>query len=267
VTEWMKMLAGDNSDTAEVVLHLFGDPFVTVESRRVAIPDGSKRLVAFVALHHRRVQRRYAAGTLWPVGDDLRAGGNLRTALWRLNQSNCPLLTADKSSLALRNEVVVDLRVVSQWASRLIDGTASGSDLTIKPWGVDVLDLLPGWYDDWALMERERVRQRLLHALEALSAALVRCGRCGEAVEAAMLAVGCEPLRESAQRTLMEAHVAEGNWVEARRHFESYRSLLLRELGTEPPPSMARVLRQVVRREQDSEEFSGSHIATATARP
>jgi DNA-binding SARP family transcriptional activator len=261
------MLAGDSSNEAAVTLHLFGDPFVTVGSRRIAIPDGSKRLVAFVALHHHRVQRRYAAGTLWPIGDDLRAGGNLRTALWRLNQSKCPLLTADKSSLALHTEVVVDLRVVSQWASRLIDGTASGSDLTIKPWGVDVLDLLPGWYDDWALMERERVRQRLLHALEALSTALVRCGRCGEAVEAAMLAVGCEPLRESAQRTLLQAHIAEGNWIEARRHFEAYRILLLRELGTEPPVSMARVLRQMVRRRKASDEFTRLPVTTTGGQP
>ncbi|WP_372665937.1 AfsR/SARP family transcriptional regulator [Amycolatopsis kentuckyensis] len=266
MTEWIKMLAGDASDEAAVILHLFGGPFVTIGSRRMAIPDGSKRLVAFVALHHHRVQRRYAAGTLWPIGDDLRAAGNLRTALWRLNQSDCPLLTADKSSLALRTEVVVDLRIVSQWASRLIDGSASGSDLMIRPWGVDVLDLLPGWYDDWALMERERVRQRLLHALEALSAALVRCGRCAEAVEAAMLAVGCEPLRESAQRTLLQAHLAEGNWIEARRHFEAYRSLLLRELGTEPPPAMARVLRQMVRRRQASEESPRVPATTASAR-
>ncbi|WP_143263966.1 AfsR/SARP family transcriptional regulator [Amycolatopsis kentuckyensis] len=267
MTEWIRMLAGDSGDGAAVILHLFGSPFVTIGSRRMSIPDGSKRLVAFVALHHHRVQRRYAAGTLWPIGDDLRAGGNLRTALWRLNQSNCPLLMADKSSLALRTEVVVDVRVVSQWASRLIDGSASGSDLTIKPWGVDVLDLLPGWYDDWALMERERVRQRLLHALEALSTALVRGGRCGEAVEAAMLAVGCEPLRESAQRTLLQAHIAEGNWIEARRNFEAYRSLLLRELGTEPPPSMTRLLRQLVRRRQAPEESSRLPVTTGIAHP
>src|SRR5690242_21218853 len=53
--------------------------------------------------------------------------------------------------------------------------------------GVDAIDLLPGWYDDWVLMERERVRQRLLHALEALSGQLAQVGRCAEAVDAAMM--------------------------------------------------------------------------------
>ena len=41
--------------------------------------------------------------------------------------------------------------------------------------------------------------------------------------EAAMFAVGIEPLRESAQRVLIEAHLAEGNLVEARRAFVTYR--------------------------------------------
>ena len=101
------------------------------------------------------------------------------------------------------------------------------------------IDLLPGWYDDWALVERERVRQRLLHALEALSCQLARAGRCAEAVEAAMMAVTAEPLRESAQRVLIQAHLAEGNWVEGRRTFEAYRDVLDRELGVQPDPELA----------------------------
>jgi DNA-binding SARP family transcriptional activator len=63
--------------------------------------------------------------------------------------------------------------------------------------------------------------------------------RCAEAVEAAMMAVSAEPLRESAQRTLIEAHLAEGNWVEGRRTFEAYRAILDRELGTQPAPELA----------------------------
>ena len=69
----------------------------------------------------------------------------------------------------MRDDVFVDVHVVSAWAARLIGGSASHNDLGIMPWGVDAIDLLPGWYDDWALIERERFRQRVLHALEALS--------------------------------------------------------------------------------------------------
>lgn len=242
MADWVSVLAGLRDDRKTAVLHLFSGPYMTVDQRRMEIPEGSKRLLAFVALHGGRVERRCAAGALWPVGNDMRAAGNLRSALWRLRRSCVPLIVADKCSLSLEKDVLVDFHVVNEWASRLINGTETASDLVVRPWGLDSLDLLPGWYDDWALMERERVRQRLLHALEALSAVLVRSGRCGEAIEVAMLAVSSDPLRESAQRTLIEAHLAEGNWVEGRRRFDAYRQLLLRELGTEPDPLLSNLL-------------------------
>ena len=199
------------------VVHLFAGPYVTVGAQRQEVPEGSKQLLAFVALRRRRVDRRHAAGTLWPFGNEERAAGNLRSALWRLRRAGINVLVADKGSLMLRAHVVVDLHVMDQWATRLIQGTAFERDLVISPSVFDALDLLPGWYDDWALMERERIRQRLLHALEALSARLIRLGRYGEAVDAALLAVSADPLRESAQRALIEAHIAERNLAEARR--------------------------------------------------
>jgi DNA-binding SARP family transcriptional activator len=133
------------------------------------------------------------------------------------------------------------------------------------PWESDFIDLLPGWYDDWVLVERERVRQRLLHALEALSSQLARAGRCAEAVEAAMMAVTAEPLRESAQRVLIQAHLAEGNWVEGRRSFEAYRDVLDRELGVEPDPELAAMVRRPVRPSRATATVSVPHLAHASA--
>ena len=49
-----------------------------------------------------------------------------------------------------------------------------------------------------------------------------------------MAAVAAEPLRESAQRALIRAHLAEGNRSEALRQYRSYESLLRDELGLEP---------------------------------
>lgn len=225
------------------VVHLFAGPYVTVGAQRREVPDGSKQLLAFVALRRRQVDRRHAAGTLWPFGNEERAAGNLRSALWRLRRAGIDVLAADKGSLSLHAHVIVDLHLMDQWATRLIQGTESGRDLAISASALDALDLLPGWYDDWALMERERVRQRLLHALEALSTRLVCLGRYGEAVDAALLAVSADPLRESAQRALIEAYVAERNLVEARRSYLLYRELARRELGIEPSSELLALLR------------------------
>ena len=224
------------------VVHLFGGPYVTVRGQRQEVPEGSKQLLAFIAVRRRRVERRQAAGTLWPVGDEGRAAGNLRSALWRLRRAGIDLVVADKCALRLSAETLVDLHVMDQWATRLIDGTASGPDLALSSFLADALDLLPGWYDDWALMERERIRQRILHALEALSAQLADAGRFANAVEAAMLAISAEPLRETAQRALIHAHLAEGNLAEAHRSYRAYRNLIRDELGIEPSHNLTTAL-------------------------
>jgi DNA-binding SARP family transcriptional activator len=222
---------------------LLGGPYVMLDGDRREIPDGSKRLLVFVALGTGRVDRRYAAGSLWPVGNDERAAGNLRSALWRLKCAGIDLLETDKCSLMLRPGTVVDVSILCEWAARLVDGSATQADLCAVNWRNDIMDLLPGWYDDWVIFERERIRQRLLHALEVLSRRLAAVGRCAEAVEAAISAVSADPLRESANKVLIEAHLAEGNLVEGRRVYERYRDTVCRELGVEPSKELASLVR------------------------
>jgi len=226
------------------VVHLFGGPYVTVDGQRRAVPEGSKRLLALVALGHGRVGRRYAADMLWPVGGDGRAAGNLRSALWRLRGAGIDVVCCNKWSLGLVAGVRVDARDLGAWADRVIGGRPWPGDLARVHLDTDALDLLPGWYDDWTILERERLRQRLLRALESLSALLSRAGRHADAVESALAAVCAEPLRESAQRALVEAYLAERNWCEARRALDAYRDLLARELGVAPSADLVALVRE-----------------------
>src|SRR5215472_6064961 len=137
------------------VVHLFAGPYVTVGPERREVPEGSKQLLAFVALRRRRVERRQAAGTLWPFGNEERSAGNLRSALWRLRQAGIDVVVADKASLVLSADVLVDLHLTEQWATRLIEGRADERDLVMSRSVADALDLLPGLYEEWVLMERE----------------------------------------------------------------------------------------------------------------
>lgn len=227
------------SPAPDATLHLLDGPYVRVDGQRREVPEGGKRLLAFVALQPAAVRRLRVAASLWPEADEVRASGNLRSALWRLRSAGIHLVNADKSAMALADRVRVDVRVVSAWASRLIQGRHGPGDLVVPPQILEALDLLPGWYDEWVLLERERLRQRVLHALEALSRRLIEAGRWAEAVEVAMTAVAAEPLRESAQRALIDAHLAEGNWVEAHRTFQTYRDLLWCELGVAPAADLS----------------------------
>lgn len=222
---------------------IIGGPYVMLQGLRLDIPEGSKRLLVFVALRGGRVDRRHTAATLWPNSDEERAAGNLRSALWRLKGAGISVLSADKSTLTLLPGTEVDVISLCEWAARLIAGKAQPADLECPP-SPEAFDLLPGWYDDWVIFERERVRQRLLHALEALSRHHVHSCRWAEAVEIAMTAVSIEPLRESAQRVLVEAHLAERNVTEARRCIRRYRSLVRAELGVEPSAEFLAMARE-----------------------
>jgi len=239
---------------------LFGEPRVIAGGISLRVPDGSKRLLAFVALGPETVDRRYAAGSLWPAGSDKHAAGSLRSALWRLKSAGIDVLESDQRTLALRRAAVVDVRVACEWAGRLVRGCPAPDDLGAVSWRGDCLDLLPGWSEDWVILEREHVRQRLLHALEALSRHLAAAGRHAEAVDAAVWAVSAGPLRESAVRVLIEAHLAEGNLIEARRIYQAYSDAVRRELGVEPGRQLAGLVRAAIR------PRNGSHADVSAAR-
>ena len=143
--------------------------------------------------------------------------------------------TTDHVSLA--DDLRCDFRESEISARRLLRGELA--DLTIENEEWLRGDLLPDWYDDWLLVEKERYRQLRLHALEALCRAYTRHGTYGRAIDAGLAAVAGEPLRESAHRCLIETHIAEGNRCEARRQYETYCTLLWEQIGERPSPETA----------------------------
>ncbi|MFD7903875.1 BTAD domain-containing putative transcriptional regulator [Kitasatospora sp. NPDC059722] len=199
-----------------------------------------QRLLAFVALR-REAHRALVAGTLWPESDEAKASGRLRTALWRLQQSGAPVLAAPVLAAAgetLRLHASVRLDV-----DELLGGigeSGTGDPRVLLAGGPR--ELLPGWYDDWVLLERERLRQLYLHTMEKLALRDLRAGDYAAALEAVHAALRAEPLRESPHRLLLEIHLAEGNYSEAIHTYHAYRLLLQRELGVNPSPGMRRLL-------------------------
>lgn len=199
----------------------------------VTLPVNVERVLAFLAVQERPQLRRHVATVLWMDTTEERAAANLRNALWRARQVLGGSLVADKSHLALSPEVDIDLRHLLSQAHSLIRPTTELTECDTDP-TVMLGDLLPDWDEEWIEAERERVRQVRVHALEGLCEKLCGAGRNGEAVDVGQMAVSAGPLRESAQRLLVSAHLAEGNVSEARRQFDRYRALLWDELGIEP---------------------------------
>ena len=209
----------------------------------VEVTSMTQRLIAYLALQSRPLRRLHVAGSLWLDATEDHANASLRSALWRIRQLGYPIIIATPSHVALAPEVTVDFRQVTAAARQLIDPGGAPDRLSLDP-GWFTGELLPDWYDEWVVIERERFRQLRLHGLESLCHRLTASGRFAEAVEAGLAAVAAEPLRESAQRILILAHLAEGNWSEALRQLVSFRALLREELGIEPSPELLRLVRR-----------------------
>ncbi|SDD48209.1 DNA-binding transcriptional activator of the SARP family [Geodermatophilus telluris] len=200
------------------------------------LPRGVQRLVAHLGLCGRPV-RGVVAGRLWPDVPQAQAQASLRSALWRAQRAVPGLVDATGSAVALAPGVRVDVRELLDRVHAVLD-PATPVERLGTPAAALAGELLPGWYDDWVLLERERLRQLRLHALEVLAGRLVVAGRHGEAVQAAYAAARDEPLRESAHRAIVRVHLAEGNVTEAVRAYESFRDVLARELGVPPSRQM-----------------------------
>jgi DNA-binding SARP family transcriptional activator len=198
----------------------------------VSLPMAPQRVLAYLALHRQALHRAFVAENLWFGGAESDSQACLRSALWRIRRlCATPVVCRTRTHVQLHDHVTVDVHGQIDAAQKVFDRSVAVEDIS---WSVLRSDLLPDWYDSWVLLERERLRQLRLHALEALAIRLAEEGRFGEAVDIAHAALSGEPLRESAHRTLIRIHLEEGNRTEALRGLERYRRLLRSRVGIEP---------------------------------
>ena len=230
---------------AQARLGLLGGFELRAHDRPVRAPLHVQRLLAFLALQGGRpLHRAHVAGRLWIDLSQEHAHACLRTTLWRLSRVGCPTVEVTSTHLALASDVTVDVHELEASAARILHGgvPAASQELDLL---THAAELLPDWYPEWVLHERERVHQLRLVALETAADELIGVRRYSEAGRAALAAVGSDPLRESAQRLLIRSYLGEGNGAEALRHFEVFCTELQRVYGLQPSPQMQELIREV----------------------
>jgi DNA-binding SARP family transcriptional activator len=242
-----------------VRLELNGGFCLRIDQASVTVSESSQRLLVYLALAGPN-ERRVIASDLWPDKGEDRAGANLRTALWRLTTLDggartIELVRGDHSRLTLADCVVVDAHATEQlgWSLRRgvrIDDRQVGDFFALG-------ELLPGWYEDWVLLERERLGQLQLHFLETIAYQFLAAGSITAALDTALRLVALDPLREGSQRVLLTIYCSEGSLGQAQRQLDRYRSLLSEAFGCEPKLSLGRVLRDIAER-ADSQQFAAA---------
>jgi DNA-binding SARP family transcriptional activator len=226
-----------------VTVRLLGGFEILVDDEPLNVNESCARLVGYLALADRPVERAVVAGVLWPDCGDERACANLRTARWRLAAAGpFSIVETVGSRVGLHRGVSVDARDLEAYGWRLVE---SGVHATLRP---DLLfsELLAGWYDDWVIFERERRQQIYLRFAECLVYELIKIQRLTEALDVALRLVDADSFRASGQKALLSVYLAEGNVSQAQAQYERHRLELGDQFGSSPTFHLVDIQERIV---------------------
>ena len=218
-------------------VHLLGAFALHTGGETIPLPVDSRRLVAYLAVHHRPQPTAALAADLWPSVRPQAAARLLDEAVAGVDVPGL-LVADDRGRLSLGSDVATDLS-----DAMLLIRALSASRIEQRP-DVELLehDILPSWTASWIAVERERFRQLRLSALERLSEGLTAAGRHEDAVQIARRAVSTAPSRERSRRALVEAQLAGGDVAGAMHEYEEFQELLRSSIGATPDSELDRLL-------------------------
>ena len=221
-------------------LTVLGTFRLTAGGQVLALNEREQRVIALLAVRDRTLGRLALAGILWPDSSDANALSSLRSALSRLPPRLREQMMVTPRDLTLSPDVSVDLRRARELAQRLLIPTSALPEANDTVPAVVLLssDLLPDWYESWAVDEGRQWHALRVRALESWSVRLFALGRFGEAVEAAIATIAAEPLNERAYASLIRAHLAQGDRPAALKVLAEYRRVAVTEGDAEPPAAL-----------------------------
>jgi DNA-binding SARP family transcriptional activator len=107
-------------------------------------------------------------------------------------------------------------------------------------------DLLEGIYDDWVLLERERLRSLYFKSLIQLMRYKKQVGALDESIIHAQQILCLDPIREEIHRELMRLYVENGQRSLALRHYKNCRKILQEELSIPPMRETQELYREIL---------------------
>ena len=249
---------------ATLRIRLFGSFQIMLgdESSLLNMPPSARILLAFLLLHPNRAHPRdVLAAICWGERPNDQARACLNTALWRLRRALAPanpgeanyLLTTATGEVSFNweSDHWIDLNVfelrtkafLSRPADTLTPASVEDMEAVLGLYGADLLE---GFYEDWALQERERLRLIYLSCLARLLQYYARNNGYEQGLHFGQMILRHDPLREEIHREIMHLHWRAGERDRAVRQFQVCRELLGSELGIPPMPETEALFAQIV---------------------
>jgi DNA-binding SARP family transcriptional activator len=220
-----------------------GPPEIRLEGRRLTglHSDKVRALLFYLAVEAGRPHRRESlAGLLWPDYPERSARTNLSNALSNLRTAlgdrDAALPTFHVSRAAIQFNGQSDCWVDAAAFGDLVEcgNWEETIDLYRGPFleGFSLPDSRP--FEQWTLVVRERLRRRMMAALEAQTAEREERGDYARAIEVARHQLEIEPWHEEGHRALMRLLALSGHRSAALTQYEACTRVLKEELDVAP---------------------------------
>lgn len=195
----------------------------------------AQSLLAYLLLNPVAHRRERLAGLLWPDSSETNARRNLRQALWQIRRA----LGEQADALLLIDEVTIAFNPAADYwldvecVAQPVEEAGTADDL-MRAVTVYTGELLPGFYDDWVQLERERLQAQFERKLTLLLERLVAAQRWADVLHwgERWIALGYTP--EPAYRALMMAHAGLGDMASVAETYRRVVEALERDLDVEP---------------------------------
>jgi len=195
----------------------------------------AQSLFAYLILNAGTSHRREKlAGMLWPDSLEETARDNLRHALWRVRKalesgSSTRFLHADDLTISFKTSS--DYRLDAEELEQVSEQASADELMAVLSQYQG--ELLPGFYEEWVVSEREHLASMFEHHMAQLMSLLEKENRWLDILDwgERWLTLGQRP--EPAYRALMSAHAAKGDMSKVAATYERCVKSL-RELGIGP---------------------------------
>jgi DNA-binding SARP family transcriptional activator len=243
-------------------IRLFGS--LELDRDGVALPRFASRksgdLFAYLALNRKAPHtREHLAGVFWGESTEERARHTLNTTLWRINRVLEPPHTPAHERGYLRvspqhigfnmaTGVWLDVAEFESRCDLAEQTTAPDQRFALYSQAINLYrgDLIADCYEDWCVVERERLQGMYVRALARLMEYNSSKTEFDRAIECARRILNCDPLREEVHRDLMRLHMHAGQPAAALRQYRHCEDLLREELGVEPAPETRALLTPIL---------------------
>ncbi len=209
-------------------------------------------LLAYLALFPEQHSCEQLAAFLWGDATDEQARHSLRTALAAIREALDDALIADRESVQLNPDMNfwIDVKEIERLEIR----DSSNLQSLISNYH----ELLPNFYDEWIVRERERLRAIYLDALLQLAQHYRSAGDYARAIETAQKILATERANEKAHQHLIFCYAVQGDRIAALKQYDECTKILREDLNAEPSSETTAL------RDQIMQELTGASSREAS---